>query len=76
MSESKQRSSLLDLLLRAIRQRNPALALEQSKRLIKLPPRPLSDDHSSWPAYWQAQGQSWRTEPEIDLERQAYLMEH
>jgi uncharacterized protein YjbI with pentapeptide repeats len=37
--------------------------------------RPLNDDKVAWPAYWIYQGQSWRTEPEIDSERQKYLDE-
>src|SRR5260370_41634243 len=32
---------------------------------------PAVDDREGW----KAQGQSWRTEPEIDLERQQYLAE-
>jgi uncharacterized protein YjbI with pentapeptide repeats len=28
---------------------------------------------TSWNEYWQKQGQAWRTEPEIDEERQEYL---
>lgn len=35
--------------------------------------RPTTDDGASWRVYWAAQGHSWRTEPEIDGERQAYL---
>jgi Pentapeptide repeats (8 copies) len=39
---------------------------------------PLSDpspeDPAAWSSYWQAQNQSWRTEPEIATERQAYLI--
>src|SRR2546430_5421973 len=27
----------------------------------------------AWPAYWAARGSSWRTQPEIDERRQAYL---
>jgi Pentapeptide repeats (8 copies) len=37
------------------------------------PQRPTSDDRDAWKAYWQTQGMPWRTEPEIDLGRQAYL---
>ena len=41
-----------------------------------LVPRPLaSDDPEAWQAYWIDQGQPWRTEPEIDLQCQAYLRE-
>lgn len=35
--------------------------------------RPLDDDVEAWKVFWEAQGQSWRREPEIDLERQKYL---
>jgi Pentapeptide repeats (8 copies) len=41
-------------------------------------PRPDGHDANNRPAwriYWEAQGQSWRTEPEIDEARQYYLME-
>ncbi|WIG59790.1 MAG: Pentapeptide repeat family protein [Ktedonobacterales bacterium] len=38
-----------------------------------LPARPASDDRDGWAAYWQEQGQPWRTEPEIDGERQRVL---
>src|SRR5579862_8361615 len=37
--------------------------------------RPHEDDHDAWRAYWAAQGQAWRSEPEIALERQTYLSE-
>ena len=37
--------------------------------------RPLHDDKEAWKTYWQKQGQPWRTEPEIGLERQTYLTE-
>jgi Pentapeptide repeats (8 copies) len=36
---------------------------------------PLPDGFASWPGYWTAQGMPWRTEPEIDEQRQAYLAE-
>lgn len=36
--------------------------------------RPTSeDDRDGWKAYWTAQGMAWRTEPEIDTERQQFL---
>ena len=35
------------------------------------PPR---DDKEAWKAYWKEQGQPWRTEPEVDRERQHQLM--
>ncbi len=34
---------------------------------------PANDDEEAWRAYWKQQGQRWRTEPEIDVERQKYL---
>jgi len=33
-------------------------------------PRPGTNDRDAWLSYWREQGQSWRTEPEIDHERQ------
>jgi uncharacterized protein YjbI with pentapeptide repeats len=35
--------------------------------------RPANDDRAAWRAYWTAQGQPWRMEPEIDLMRQQEL---
>src|SRR5437660_1455817 len=35
--------------------------------------RPANNDTEAWKAYWKEQGQLWRTEPEIDVERQKYL---
>jgi len=37
--------------------------------------RPLEDNKEEWKSYWEKQGQPWRTEPEIGLERQTYLTE-
>jgi hypothetical protein len=37
------------------------------------PQRPIADNSDEWTAYWTAQGMSWRTEPEIDGERQYEL---
>lgn len=37
--------------------------------------RPEAQDRDAWHGYWRARGQPWRTEPEIDPERQAYLAE-
>ncbi len=37
--------------------------------------RPSNDDKEAWVAYWIHLGQPWRTEPEIDLDRQKYLEE-
>ncbi len=34
---------------------------------------PSTIDHDAWLAYWQGQDQPWRTEPEIELQRQEEL---
>lgn len=39
------------------------------------PQHPNTNDPEAWQAYWETQDQSWRTEPEIDVERQKYLNE-
>ncbi|HVB22309.1 MAG TPA: pentapeptide repeat-containing protein [Ktedonobacteraceae bacterium] len=36
---------------------------------------PTVDKRGNWIVYWKQQGQPWRTEPEIDAERQKYLAE-
>src|SRR5581483_577900 len=36
-------------------------------------PHPAPEDSEAWKAYWQAQGQPWRTMPEIDAKRQEEL---
>jgi hypothetical protein len=40
---------------------------------LQVPHRPATEDRKAWKAYWKSQGQPWRTEPEIDEERQKYL---
>jgi hypothetical protein len=35
---------------------------------------PAKDDKEAWKAYWKEQGQPWRTETEVDPERQQQLM--
>jgi pentapeptide repeat protein len=35
--------------------------------------RPITDERDEWKTYWKAQGMPWRTEPEIDEERQEDL---
>ena len=37
--------------------------------------RPNNDDKEAWKAHWKQQDQPWRTEPEIDADRQKYLAE-
>src|SRR5947209_4371370 len=48
---------------------------EQDGTLKTASQRPANDNKEAWRAYWEAQGQSWRTEPEIDEERQKFLNE-
>lgn len=48
---------------------------EEEGPQVSLPPRPTESDSEAGKTYWEAQGQPWRTEPEIDLERQKYLAE-
>ena len=36
---------------------------------------PATSNHDGWKAYWIASDQQWRSEPEIDIERQQYLTE-
>lgn len=38
------------------------------------PDRPTADDREAWNTYWTAQGMPWRTEPEIDEEKQTFLV--
>jgi uncharacterized protein YjbI with pentapeptide repeats len=39
------------------------------------PQRPNINEREAWPVYWQAQGMTWRGEPEIDEQRQQFLAE-
>jgi pentapeptide repeat protein len=36
--------------------------------------QPAIDDKEAWKAYWKEHGQPWRTEPEVDRERQHQLI--
>ncbi len=38
--------------------------------------RPATEDRKAWRAYWEAQGQSWRIEPEIEAARRQFLADH
>src|SRR5215831_20845585 len=60
---------LLSLVLRPLSGQN-AMPSPQSTTFLQ---RPLSADRDGWQIYWKDQNQGWRTEPEIDTERQAYL---
>ncbi|SRR6266567_3012635 len=69
MNRQPARRSLFHVLLSALRRKTP----EQAKQHVPPPQRPAPDDCDAWVAYWKEQGQPWRTEPEIDLKRQAEL---
>ncbi len=48
---------------------------EQNRKQVATLQRPTTRDPEAWQAYWETQEQPWRTEPEIDAERQKYLAE-
>jgi len=48
---------------------------QQAKQHVQLSQRPHPDDRDAWHSYWKEQGQPWRKEPEIDLQRQAGLLQ-
>lgn len=51
------------------------LVSEQDGKQATVPRRPVTNDREAWKAYWEARNQPWRTEPEIDGQRQEYLAE-
>jgi len=72
---STKKSSLFRILLSMLLNRPNAPASSPSTQPPAPPQPPLPADRDAWIAHWEAQGQSWRTEPEIDGERQKYLTE-
>ena len=48
---------------------------EQDRRQASSLQSPPTSDSEAWKVYWEAQGQSWRSQPEIDGERQKHLTE-
>ena len=57
------------------RSRKTNTANQQNGKQALAVQHPANDDKDAWKVYWKEQGQSWRTEPEIDMERQKYLAE-
>src|SRR5215467_13732479 len=55
------------------RSRKTIIANQQNGKQAPAVQHPANNDTEAWKAYWKAQGQQWRTEPEIDAERQTYL---
>src|SRR5437016_2827225 len=72
MSPQPPRRSMFHTLFSALTRKAP----QQAKQPIQPPQRPAPGDRDAWHAYWTAQGQPWRTEPEIDPKRQAELARH
>ncbi len=60
---------LLSLVLRPLSGQNFVSSPQRTAFLQ----RPLLTDYDGWHMYWRDQNQGWRTEPEIDIERQTYL---
>jgi len=58
--------SLLNLMFKPIAGQTSA----PSNQPVALPHYPPVHDYEAWRAHWKAQGQHWRTEPEIDMKRQ------
>src|SRR2546423_1645724 len=46
---------------------------DQDNGQVSILQRPTTNDPEAWKEYWKAKGWPWRTEPEIDAERQKYL---
>jgi uncharacterized protein YjbI with pentapeptide repeats len=48
---------------------------EQDGTQVTIHQRLINDDKEVWKEYWNSQGQPWRRRPEIDAERQKFLIE-
>jgi hypothetical protein len=48
---------------------------EQDNGKVAIRQHPTTDNQAEWKIYWEQEGQPWRTDPEIDAERQKYLTE-
>lgn len=57
------------------RSRKTNTANQQNGKQAPAVQLPTNNDTEAWKAYWNTQGQPWRTQPEIDMERQAFLAE-
>src|SRR2546430_11354016 len=72
MNRQPARQSVLHALLSALTRKAP----EQAKQHVQPPRRPTVRDRDAWHTYWDALDQPWRTEPEIDPNRQAELAQY
>jgi uncharacterized protein YjbI with pentapeptide repeats len=69
MSKQPSQRSVLHQILSVLTRKAPG----QLKQQVQPLQRPAPGDRDAWHAYWEAQGQPWRTEPEIDRKRQVEL---
>src|SRR6266849_11037608 len=69
MNRQPPRRSVLHLLLSALTRKAP----EQAKGHVQPLHLPTPDDRDAWQTYLKAQSQPWRTEPEINPNRQVEL---
>src|SRR5579859_5570891 len=73
MSILTKRSSLLYLLLNILLGSKANHSTTSANLQAMHSSRPSIDNYRAWSTYWEKQGYPWRTEPEIDKERQEYL---
>lgn len=66
------KSLLLRLLFKPVFKHQLEHLSGQSSELLRTQ-QPLPGDRNTWSAYWKAHGQPWRTEPEIEVQRQREL---
>src|SRR2546430_3284219 len=73
MSEQFTVRSKFFLLLRSLVNHTHRGVDKRNKQRANMRPRPTSYNRDIWQTYWKGLGQPWRTEPEIDVERQETL---
>ena len=49
---------------------------QPTRQIVHIQPQPSPTSLEDWHQYWQARGFTWRTEPEIDANRQEELHKH
>src|ERR1700694_1327931 len=69
----RRKPALLLSLLKLVLKPTAGQTKASPKQLVALPQHPPAHDLEAWRAHWNAQGQPWRTEPEIDTKRQEEL---
>src|SRR5260370_3931817 len=73
MSEQFTLRSTFTLLLRDLLNQTHKGVDKLDRQKAVMVHRPTSDDRDVWQTYWKGLGLHWRTEPEIDVERQEVL---